>query len=174
MVLQATFLAACVAAGAFVAWHCRALHSWLHNLRALALLPHPASEHWLWGNAQALTRPDFHRRVLQHATELGAIFSMRLIWFKVRYIQLKEPAWSCIWPLVKKLHILAGPALHAGAAVSRRLSLCATRAWWRSCCRATPRSTSLSRAEPLQRATSPSAWYVRAGEVPQAWQIGQA
>lgn len=65
-------------------WHCRALYSWLHNLRALALLPHPPSEHWLWGNAQALTRPDFHRRMLQYATEFGAIFSMRLIWFKVR------------------------------------------------------------------------------------------
>ena len=95
--LQAILLAACVAVGAFLVWHCRALHSWLRNLRALALLPHPPPEHWLWGNAQALTRPDFHRRMLQHATEFGAIFSMRLIWFKVRSAALGRP---CVWLLL--------------------------------------------------------------------------
>ena len=82
--LPASILAVGVALTATLLWHCRALRSWLHKLRALALLPHPPSEHWLWGNAQALTRPDFHRRMLQCATEFGAIFSMRLIWFKVR------------------------------------------------------------------------------------------
>ena len=163
--LQATVLAVCVAAGAFAVWHCRALYSWLHNLRALALLPHPPSEHWLWGNAQALTKPDFHRRMLQHATEFGAIFSMRLIWFKVRPANFRES--PCLAP---GSHIWCcmswwGPSLRALAGVPHRSSSSATRTWWRRCFRATPRLTSPSHARHLPRATSPSAWYVRAGGV---------
>ena len=81
--LQLVASTLCVAVTALLARHWRALHGWWRNQRALALLPHPRSEHWLWGNAQALTRPDFHRKMLQLATEFGGIFSMRLIWFKV-------------------------------------------------------------------------------------------
>lgn len=81
--LQLAALTLCVAVTALLARQWRALHGWWRNQRALALLPHPRSEHWLWGNAQALTRPDFHRKMLQLATEFGGIFSMRLIWFKV-------------------------------------------------------------------------------------------
>lgn len=83
--LQPTVLAVCVAAAAFSVWHCRAMY------RRVA--PQPV----LGGRVrqqrqrpQVVTRPDFHRRMLQHATEFGAIFSMRLIWFKVRSAKFRE------------------------------------------------------------------------------------
>ena len=107
MLQESTLLAVCVATGAFLVWHCRALHSWLRNLRALALLPHPAPELWLWGNAQALTRPDFHRLMLQHATEFGAIFSMRLIWFKARSAASGRPF---VWLLLAGGSVCPGRA----------------------------------------------------------------
>jgi len=79
VMLQALAFTLAATGAALLAWHWKGLHCWVRNQRALALLPHPPPEHWLWGNAQAL---DFHRKMLDLTTQLGGVFSMRLIWFK--------------------------------------------------------------------------------------------